>query len=203
MNILVLGAAGKTGRQVVAQSLAAGNTVTAFVHHAVDLERPDVAVIVGDARSPNDLRKALGGQDAVISTLGSGMNAKQKLIESSTRALLEAMPSAGVKRLVMLSTFAASPTYEARGVMKLAGVVMKSLVADKTAGETLIRRSDVDWTIVYATRLTDEPPSGGHQTVEGTLSNVGTISRADLAGVLLSTLSDPTSVRQSRVVTSS
>ena len=202
MNILVLGAAGKTGREVVAQALAAGHTVTAFVRDPAKLERNDVPVAVGDARSFDDLRTALRGQDVVISTLGTGLNGKQKLIESSTTALLEAMRSTRVKRLVMLSTFAASPTYKATGVMKLASIVMKGIVTDKTAGETLLRRSDVDWTIVYATRLTDEPRSGGYRTVEGTLTGVGTISRADLADALLSTLSDANSVRQSRVVTS-
>ena len=198
MNILVLGAAGKTGREVVARSLAAGHTVTAFVRDPEKLERNDVAIAVGDARSVNDIRQ---GQDAVISTLGSGLNAKQQLIEGSTEALLEAMPSAGVKRLVMLSSFAASPTYRATGVMKLARIAMQRMVADKTAGETLLKRCDVDWTIVNATRLTDEPRSSGYRTVEGTLTGVGTISRADVANALLSTLSDPTSVRQSRVVT--
>jgi len=36
----------------------------------------------------------------------------------------------------------------------------------------------------------------------GTLTDVGTISRADLADALVSTLSDATSVRESRMVTS-
>ncbi len=203
MNILVLGAAGKTGREVVAQSLAAGHTVTAFVRDPKKLDRDDVTIAVGDARSVEDLRKALRGQDAVISTLGTGLNAKEKLIESSTKALLEAMPSAHVNRLVMLSTFAASPTYKAKGIMKLARIAMQGIVTDKAAGETLIKRSDIDWTIVYATRLTDEPPSGGYRTVQGTLTDVGTISRADLADALVSTLSDAASVRQGRMVTSS
>jgi uncharacterized protein YbjT (DUF2867 family) len=82
MNILVLGAAGKTGREVLAQSLAAGHTVTAFVRDPEKLDRTDVAVAVGDARSVDDLGEALRGQDAVISTLGSGLNGRQKLIEA-------------------------------------------------------------------------------------------------------------------------
>src|ERR1700730_12418542 len=141
MNILVLGAAGKTGRDVVDQAIAAGHTVTAFVRDPGKVGRNDVAVAAGDARSVDDLRTALSGQDAVISTLGSGLNAEQQLIESSTTALLEAMPSAGVKRLVMLSTFAASPSYEAKAVMRLATIAMKGIVADKTAGERLLERS--------------------------------------------------------------
>ena len=202
MNILVLGAAGKTGREVLAQSLAAGHTVTAFVRDPEKLDRTDVAVAVGDARSVDDLGEALRGQDAVISTLGSGLSARQKLIESSTVALLDAMSNAHVNRLVMLSTFAASPTYMATGIMKLARIAMQGIVTDKTVGETLLKRSALDWTIVHATRLTDEPRSGDYHIVEGTVTDVGTISRADVADILVSTLSDQTSVRQSRLVTS-
>jgi putative NADH-flavin reductase len=202
MNILVLGAAGKTGREVVTESIAAGHNVTAFVRDPKKLERSDATVAVGDARSLDDLRNALRGQDAVISTLGSGLNTKEKLIESSTDALLEAMRSAGVKRLVMLSSFAASPTYEATGIMRVASLAMKGMVADKEAGEKLVKHSETDWTIIYATRLTDGPRNGGFRTVEGPLRQVGTISRADLADALLSVLSDPTSLQQSRVVTS-
>jgi putative NADH-flavin reductase len=176
--------------------------VTAFVRDPQKLERNDVAVAVGDVRSVDDLRKALHGQDAVISTLGTGLNGRQNLIEGSTRALLEAMPSAAVNRLVMLSTFAASPSYKATGIMKLASVVMRGIVADKTAGETVLKHSGLDWTIVYATRLTDEPRTGTKRTVEGTLTDVGTISRGDVADALISSLSDASSVHQSRVVTS-
>jgi putative NADH-flavin reductase len=203
MNILVLGAAGKTGREVLARSLAAAHTVTAFVRDPEKLDRTDVAVAVGDARSVDHLGEALRGQDAVISTLGSGLNARQKLIESSTVALLDAMSSAHVNRLVMLSTFAASPTYRATGIMKPARIAMQGIVTDKTVGETLLKRSALDWTIIHATRLTDEPRSGDYHIAEGTVTDVGTISRADVVDILVSTRSDRTSVWQSRVVTSS
>jgi NAD(P)H-binding len=112
------------------------------------------------------------------------------------------MHSTGVKRPVMLSTFAASPTYKATGIMKLANLAMKGIVTDETAGEMLLKRSDVDWTIVYASGLTDGPRPRGYRTVEGSLTEVGTISRADLAAALLLTVSDATSIRQNRVVTS-
>ena len=202
MNILILGASGKTGREVVAQAVAAGHTVTAFVRDPAKLERDDVAFAVGDARSVEDLSKALRGQDSVISTLGTNRGDDNKLIESSTEALLGAMRTTDVKRFVMLSTFAASPTFEAKGLMKIVRLGMKGIVGDKTAGETLLKRSDVDWTIVYASRLTDGPRTGGYRVVDGAVTSMGSISRADLADALLSILSDETSVRQSRVITS-
>lgn len=202
MKIIVLGASGKTGREVVAQAVAAGHTVTAFVRDPAKLGRKDVAVAVGDARSADDLKKALAGQDGVISTLGTNRGDDNKLIESSTQALLEAMRATGVTRLVMLSTFAASPTFEGRGLMKIVRLGMKGIVEDKTAGETLLKGSDVDWTIVYASRLTDGPKTGGYRVVDGKVTSIGSISRADLADALISTLSDATSVHQSRVLNS-
>lgn len=202
MKILILGASGKTGREVVARAVATGHTVTGFVRDPAKLERDDVAVAVGDARSVDDLRNALRGQDSVISTLGTNRGDDNKLIESSTEALLEAMRTTGVKRLVMLSTFAASPTFEARGLMKVVRLGMKGIVGDKTAGEALLKRSDVDWTIVYAARLNDGPRTGGYRVVDGPVTSMGSISRADLADALLSTLSDATAVRHGRVVTS-
>jgi putative NADH-flavin reductase len=59
VNILFPGAAGKTGRDVLAQSLAAGHTVTAFVRDPQKLDRTDIAVAVGDARRVEDLGAAL------------------------------------------------------------------------------------------------------------------------------------------------
>ena len=81
-------------------------------------------------------------------------------------------------------------------------MAMKGIVADKTSGETLLKHSDLDWTIVYATRLTNELQGSGYRTLEGTLTDIGTISRADVADALLSALSDDASRRHSGVVTS-
>ena len=73
--------------------------------------------------------------------------------------------------------------------MRLASVVMKGIVDDKTTGERLLKRSDVDWTIVY-------------RTVEGPPTEVGSISRADVASALLAALDDPDAVQRDFVVTS-
>lgn len=59
-------------------------------------------------------------------------------------------------------------------VLGAAGKTGREVIAQSLAAGTT-------WTIVYATRLTDEPRSGGYRTVEGTLTDVGTISRSDLA----------------------
>src|SRR5664279_4681029 len=102
MRVLVIGASGKTGHEVVRQGLAAGHEVTAFVRDPsrLNVRGPRLTVVRGDMRSVDDLRRALAGQDAVISTLGgSAKNAMTNplrgksgdgVMEGSTAALIEA-----------------------------------------------------------------------------------------------------------------
>ncbi len=75
MKILVVGAAGKTGRAVVEQALAARHEVTAFVHNADGYNADGyniagVHVVAGDASDSTAMDAAVQGQDAVLNTIG-------------------------------------------------------------------------------------------------------------------------------------
>ena len=99
-RILVVGATGGTGREVVLQALAAGHDVTALARTATRLpiEHPKLRAI--DGALPQDaslLSNAMAGQDVVISALGRGRSlASQRLIEQSVPAVLRAMRAHGV-----------------------------------------------------------------------------------------------------------
>ena len=65
-------------------------------------------------------------------------------------------------------------------------IAMGSQIKDKTAGEEVLRASGLDWTIVYATKLTNGPKTEPRVVPE--TEKVGmsqTISRADVASFLL------------------
>jgi nucleoside-diphosphate-sugar epimerase len=106
-RILVVGATGGTGREVVLQALAAGHDVTALARTATRLpiEHPKLRTI--DGALPQDaalLSNAMAGQDVVISALGRGRSlASQRLIEQSVPAVLRAMRAHGVRRLIFTS----------------------------------------------------------------------------------------------------
>jgi len=201
MKLLILGAAGRTGRLLVDQALAAGHTVTAFVHSAGD-QIPNVTTIVGDARSAADLEKALHGQDAVISTLGSSKPG-DRMIASSTAALIDAAQKQNVKRVIMMSSFLATPNFQPNLIVRLALKVMGSIVRDINSGEDQLRKSGLDYTIVYATRLTNDPLNPHYRVVSETekVGATDSISRADVAEFLLRQLSDTTYVRKSVLIT--
>ena len=72
MNLLIIGATGPAGREIVSQASAQGHEVTALVRDASKAAfAPAVKTVVGGVLDLNSLKKALAGQEAVISSLGS------------------------------------------------------------------------------------------------------------------------------------
>ncbi len=185
MNLVVLGATGGTGRLVVERALAAGHTVTALVRspEKLTLRNPNFRVIVGQATDSSVLSRAFDGADAVISALGGNGS----VISESTRAIVEAAPKAGVRRIVVLSSFLVERDRFDPVTRLLTGLAMGSMIKDKSAGEKALRESDLDWTIVYASGLTDGPGGGSVVVLtEGSRWSLShRIARADVAAWLV------------------
>jgi putative NADH-flavin reductase len=75
MKITVFGATGRTGCQILAEGLRRGHQMSAFTRRPQALGDPETlaAVVQGDARDPRAVRKAIGGTDAVISTIAGAV----------------------------------------------------------------------------------------------------------------------------------
>jgi putative NADH-flavin reductase len=67
MNIVLLGATGKTGTELLNQALEAGHTVTAVVRTPTKLNsaNPALTVIQGDVMNADSLASAMHGKDAL------------------------------------------------------------------------------------------------------------------------------------------
>src|SRR5260370_39349281 len=158
MNLVVLGATGRTGRLVDEQALTSGHTVTVLVRsrEKLALRNPNIHLIAGKATDPSAVSRALDGADVLISTLG-GTGSE---ISEATQAIVDAAPRAGVSRVVVLSSFLVERDRFDPVTRLLTGLAMRSMIKDKSAGEKALRQSDLDWTIVYASGLTDGPTGG-------------------------------------------
>jgi uncharacterized protein YbjT (DUF2867 family) len=185
MNLVVLGATGRTGRLVVEQALAAGHTVTALVRSPEKLttSHSKLRVVTGQATDTSVVSRALVGADAVINTLGGSGS----VIADSTRAIVAAAHETGVSRVIVLSTFAAERDRLGAGTRLLTGIGMGAMLKDKIAGEEMLRRSDLEWTIAYASMLSDGPANGSVAVVpEGAKRRLSEkVSRADVAAWML------------------
>jgi uncharacterized protein YbjT (DUF2867 family) len=185
MNLLVLGATGRTGSLVVEQALAAGHTVTALVRspQKLNMTNPNLRVITGEATDTQAVARALAGADAIISTLGGGGS----VIADSTAAIVAAARQTGVKRVVVLSSWFVERDRLGGVTRMLTGVGMGGVIRDKSAGEQLLRQSDLDWTIVYASLLSDGPATGSAAVLpeQANRSMSQRISRADVAAWMI------------------
>jgi uncharacterized protein YbjT (DUF2867 family) len=195
MKLLVLGATGRTGRLVVEQALAAGHTVTALVRSPEKLitVNSNLHVVAGEATDKSALSRALDGADAVISALGGNGS----VIADSTQAIVAAAHEAGVSRVVVLSSWVVERDRMDAVTRLLTGIAMRPVIKDKSAGEKVLRQSDLEWTIVYASLLTDGPANGSvAELPEGAKRRMSErISRADVAKWMVQAA---TSVQHSR-----
>src|SRR4029079_17596611 len=106
MRILVFGASGATGREVVRQALAAGHDVSAFVRNQakIAIQYPKLRLIQGDVSDADAVRDAVAGQDAVLSTLGVSVALKHdEAVIDGVRNIVAAMQECGVRRLIYQS----------------------------------------------------------------------------------------------------
>ncbi len=211
MKILVIGATGATGQEIVKQAAEAGHQVTALVRNPVKSRfDTSVRIAVGDVLNPESLQRAVTGQEAVISSLGSGATGPFKeltMLSEGTRNLVGAMRAANVKRLVCITGIGAG---ESKGHgpwwydWLVQPLVLRGVYADKTRQEAVVRESGLAWTLVRPGALTNGPAKGSAAVrVVTDLSGVhaGFISRADVAAFCLRELTDREYQGQAPVIT--
>ena len=82
MKIIIFGASGKTGKLLVEQALSDNHRVTAFVRNPsnLNISNPNLVIVQGDATDASDVKKAILGHDAVISTLGTNTGLRKTTI---------------------------------------------------------------------------------------------------------------------------
>ena len=166
MRIVVLGATGGTGREVVEQALDAGHEVVAFVRHPEALQpRTGLTVIRGTLDDVPGLTEAVTGADALICCIGpkDPMDfIRGDLVHRAMRTAITAMRAAGVDRLVLMSALGAGDTapITPASLALPARTVMRAVYRDKEKAEAAVAASGLDARIVYPVMLTKRRPTG-------------------------------------------
>jgi putative NADH-flavin reductase len=219
MRLTIFAATGGIGRNLLDQAGAAGHDVTAVVRNPDRLPagaRDRSRVVAADLASsdPATLRAAVAGADAVLSGLGPRSRADAGITSGGTAAIIAAMTTAGVRRLVVVSAApvgtVASPGrphpprhdpgdgfFMRHLFSHVAKAAFRAHYADLARMEDLLRGSDLDWTISRPPRLTDQPLTGTYRTAFGrNLRGGWSVSRADVAHQMLRCLAQPESIGQ-------
>ena len=194
MRILVFGATGPLGRQVVDQALSAGHQVTAFVRTAGRLDpRPGLQEMAGDVLDAGAVAAAVPGHDAVISALGhSRPSAEGRDLHPGASNIIGAMKAAGVSRLIWISSHGVGDSRGRSGFLFeriFVPLRLRAEFADKEREEALVTASDLDWTIIRPARLTNGRRTGRLQAEPRLRISIrNSVSRADVAGFVLTEL---------------
>jgi putative NADH-flavin reductase len=216
MKLTLFAATGGIGRQILDQAVVAGHDVTAVVRNPDQLGAAGIRVVAADLRDPDPatLESAVRGADAILSGLGPRSRSEAGVASQGTRAMVQAMKAAQVRRIVVVSAApigtVPSPRcpnppkhdpgdgFFMRNLLSpLIKTVLAGHYADLAMMEDLVRESCLDWTIVRPPRLTNKLLTGSYRTAYGrNLPGGVTISRANVAHLMLSVLKEPGTIRK-------
>lgn len=209
MNILIVGATRGIGRQLLEQALTSGDTVTALVRNPQRLatQRERLRIIKGDILDADSVALAMAGQDAVCCTIGVKVPwIRVTVFSEGTKNLLQAMKKTGVKRLICVTGIGAGDSKGHGGFLYdyiFLPTLLRTIYTDKDRQESLIKASNVDWTIVRPGFLTNGPLTEHYRILTNmTGVTAGKISRADVAHFMLKELESKQYLRQTPLLTS-
>ncbi len=202
-RVLIIGATGGTGRQLVRQALERGYTVTALVRDRsrLQVDHPQLTVMQGDVLDPGSVEAAMRGQQAVLSALGHKRYfSPTRILSEGTRNILRAMETHGVPRLVCETSLGIGDSAGRMGLyytLFVIPVILPFYFWDKARQERLIARSTVEWVITRPGVLTNGDKRGSSRSGRGVGSLLLTvrISRADVAEFMLNQLVSDTYLR--------
>jgi putative NADH-flavin reductase len=202
-SVLIIGATGGTGRQLVEQALDQGHQVTAFVRKPAKLkiDHPKLRVVRGDVLDYTSVEAAMQGQSAVLSALGHKRFLwPTKILSRGTENIIRAMKRCRVPRLICESSLGVGNVAGRLGLpatLFFVPLILPFYLWDRVRQETLLANNlDIDWVLVRPPVLTNGARRGKYR--HG--FNVGNyiwprrISRADVADFMLSQLNDDTYV---------
>jgi len=189
--VLVAGATGGVGQQVVNKMLARGVQVRVLARdpeRATALFGKQADIVPGDVRQPESLVSAMHGMRAVICTTGGNAqnpdNSPEHVDYEGVRNLVGAAMQAGVKHFVLVSTIAVTkPEHPLNRFGRILDWKLK--------GENALRESGLTYTIVRPGGLTNEPGDQHALQFDQGDRISGMISRADVAEVCIQALEQP------------
>jgi uncharacterized protein YbjT (DUF2867 family) len=209
MKILLLGATGRTGKQIIIEALKRGYSITAIARDPSKLSNYQIDIIKGTPYDQETVEKAISGCEAVINTLNvsretdnpwAKLAAPEDLISRSATNAVSAMEKAGVKRFIALSTMGAGSSWKSSPmILKLVVSVsnLKYAFRDHGKQEDILQKSNLEYTICRAPMLSSETNTKGVFAVkEGEKPPKPVLSRNSAAGFFIDIIENNRNIRE-------
>lgn len=201
MRVVVLGAAGQLGREVVRELAARGHTVWAAVRRTpVPAFANSVEMQLADARNKKEISEAMRGADAVVNVIGGGTLRRNDVASTATSVAVPAAHEVGVPRYIAMSAGMVAVEWPFFKYV-LRPLIFRHILAEHCRVEEIVKASGLAWTIVRPSALTSRPPSGYLASLKLQPRTYLT-ARSDLASFIADELESNQYVRQPVFVTS-
>jgi putative NADH-flavin reductase len=203
--ILVLGASGRTGAQVVDYALSRGHNVVALLRNPSRIaERAGLTVVDGTPAKVTDLAAAILDTEAVISALGnvrtsdmpwSRQVSPPRFMTGAMRNAVAAMKTADLRRIVIVSALGVGnslPVAPAYYRCTIQHTNLATTFADHNLVDREIRQAGVDWTLLRPVLLTNsaKPQPAQVRYVPDKPAHMR-ISRREVARFAVDAVNDP------------
>jgi putative NADH-flavin reductase len=143
MKVALIGVTGRVGSRLATELISRGHAVTGIALHAPRDARPGLAILEADATKPVSLAPRLVGHEAVISA--------SRFVTSDADALIAAVKTAGVKRLLVVGGAGSLEVAPGKALMDSDGFP-EAFKAEAKAGGRFLERlraeHDLDWTFL-------------------------------------------------------
>lgn len=203
MKVVVFGAAGRVGRKLIEEALAAEYAVRAVDRDVAALgDHPEFGRFEAwraNVLDPAMVREALVGQDAVLGALGvRDISRPFTFLSDAMRVIVAAMGTQGLHRLVAVGNSGALDGPDGRPVVE-----QKDFPADYVHVATdhlralrVLEASDLDWTYVCPPAMPSGEATGRYALEADRLPNgADTITVGDVAKALLDCIREGRFVR--------
>lgn len=196
-DIVVIGAHGKVAQLALPLLVAAGHEVYGVVR------RPEQMAAVEDTgahgmladiehHDTRGIANLLRGHKSVIWSAGAGGGDPRRTYAVDRDAAIRTMDAAasvGIRRFIMVSYFGAGPEHDTPPDSSFFPYAQA-----KSAADGHLALTNMAWTILRPSRLTDDEPTG--RISVGTDQASGSVSRADVAAVIARCVATPSTIGQ-------
>ena len=169
MKLIIFGATGMVGKQLVKQALFAGHSVKAFGRNVFTEDLPNdeqLELVQGALFDEGQVNKAVKGCDAVLSVLGGGNNETDVTRSLGMKNIVAQMQKAGVSRIVALGGMGSLMADEETLIMDTPDFPAQFYPVSKEHYKAFefLKASSLEWTFVCPPDIIDADPTGSFVT---------------------------------------
>ncbi|QQS19023.1 NAD(P)H-binding protein [Candidatus Saccharibacteria bacterium] len=205
MKVVVFGASGRVGSKVVALLQKNGHDVLAVVHsNDPFLATSNLQVVQLDVHDQVKVAEVISQSQAVLSALSNWGSKEGDVLTVAMQAIVPAMKSAGVRRIISLTGNAAFTTEDKPTTWQKANRAMLAKIAPKVLADgekhmKILLDSDLDWTVIRSPVMNEI----GHQRYrlsEKLSGTTATIHRQAVAQAMVDQLDNTTWFQKTPVI---